>query len=156
MSVRVLCKICFLSKKYVIYVTVIEGQLRECHESRQLTVTAPSGYISNTVGENKGFGFRCPWIIKVHKAQKINISLLYFQYKFPRIDQSEGEAQRGSFCRRLAIIRENGKQTSICGGNLRERNVYISEGNELQVEIVRGRSDEDLPSFLLHYQGQGL
>ncbi len=59
-------------------------------------------------------------------------------------------------CQRYAQILEprmKSASTTICGGELRVRNIYMSDTHEIQVEIVPTHNDEETAEFLLKYQG---
>ncbi len=43
--------------------------------------------------------------------------------------------------------------TTICGGEQRVRNVYMSDTHEIQVEVMSTHHDVESAEFLLKYQG---
>ncbi len=43
--------------------------------------------------------------------------------------------------------------TTICGGEQRMRNIYMSDTNEIQVEVMPTHRDVESAEFLLKYQG---
>ncbi len=43
--------------------------------------------------------------------------------------------------------------TTICGGEQRVRNIYMSDTHEIHVEIVPTHNDDKSAEFLLKYQG---
>jgi len=51
----------------------------DCHGDGHVTVTQPSGYLSNQIAESHGYGsLTCPWRIELPEGQRINITLLDF------------------------------------------------------------------------------
>ena len=59
-------------------------------------------------------------------------------------------------CRRYAQIHEpqmKSASTTICGGEQRVRNIYMSDTHEIHVEIVPTHNDDKSAEFLLKYQG---
>ncbi len=56
--------------------TVELGPEHQCHAYEPVILHASTGYISNVVAENTGYGAAfCPWKIVVGKGQKINLTL---------------------------------------------------------------------------------
>ncbi len=58
-------------------------------------------------------------------------------------------------CQRYAHIQEtgNGKRATICGGEQRIKNVYMSNSHQVQVEIVPKHHGTQTAAFLLQYKG---
>ena len=58
-------------------------------------------------------------------------------------------------CQRYAHIQEtnNAKRATVCGGDQRIKNVYMSNSHEIQVEIVPTHSGTAAAAFLLKYNG---
>ena len=58
-------------------------------------------------------------------------------------------------CQRYAHIKEAGnKVDTVCGGEQRVRNIYMSDSHQLTVEIVPpSQSTENAAEFLLQYEG---
>ena len=74
-----------------------------------------------------------------------------------------------TFCHKYAVVREhqptNSRETVVCGDKARRKVVYLSAGNEIEVELIRAAStDDDDPDdktsarqpavFLLRYDSQ--
>jgi len=74
------------------------------------------------------------------------------------------ELQLRTFCHKYAVVRERqtttSRETVVCGDTARRKVVYLSAGNEIEVELVRAASDNDdakQPAvFLLQYESQYL
>ena len=95
---------------------------------------------------------RCRWKICLHKGQKVNITLLDFGV----LQHLEGNEQRPVVCKKYAVIKEvaTGKETIVCSGTARMRNVFLSEGHEIEVQTLGGQTEEDGgPRYALHYTG---
>ena len=90
-----------------------------------------------------------------------------------RVDDSDGggstplhELHLRTFCHKYAVVRErqptSSRETVVCGDTARHKVVYVSAGNEIEVELVRAMtsSDDDDHSkqppavFLLRYDSQ--
>ncbi len=58
-------------------------------------------------------------------------------------------------CQRYAHIQESrtAKRATVCGGDQRIKNVYMSNTHEIQVEIVPTHSGTIAPAFLLKFNG---
>lgn len=60
-------------------------------------------------------------------------------------------------CQRYAVLKEaHSKSSTVCGGEQRTKNIYISDTNIVQVEIIPSRSDGSTTEFLLSYSGMDL
>ena len=55
-----------------------------------------------------------------------------------------------------AKIREEGvaSEITICGGRTRQRSVYVSETNEIDVMMLTSRDDTNPVYFVLKYDGE--
>jgi len=118
----------------------------------------------------------CPWLLRAGEGQRISLSLLDFSAANRRSSvpsSAENEAlpkppPSSQRCVRLAVVREvsaagtyRRSDREICsvrpGDGGRERSVYLSASNELEVMITRRTSaddDDDADAiFLLRYDG---
>ncbi|ELT90059.1 hypothetical protein CAPTEDRAFT_225510 [Capitella teleta] len=121
------------------------------------------GYIASAVTKSTGMGTRrCPWRITVPKGQRINITLLDFAagsaLSKPPLSSGFDPGMRGSvsghLCSMYAVIKETsgiGTDITVCGGEQRERFVYRSEGNQLDVGL---ESSANSAYFMLRYQAE--
>ena len=81
-------------------------------------------------------------------GQRINFTLYDFG-----VWRRQGSAQTNTFCQSYAVIREGSRsQQTICGGNERTRNVYVSRSNVVHIELAARRT-RDAGAFLLEYEG---
>ncbi len=61
----------------------------------------------------------------------------------------------GTYCHKYALIKEHAsaRETVVCGGEQREKNVYMSVGNVVEIEITSYPSPQKAAHFLLKYEG---
>ena len=115
------------------------------------------GVLSSDVAKQTGCGSTTsPWLIKALPGQRINLTLLDFGAVQNEESPLDSSGQRSmDHCQVYGIIREtlNGKASAICGGIIRERNVYVSEGNELEVRIMTSPAEQGA-QFLIKYQSK--
>ena len=128
-----------------------------------INLTTGYGYISSAVAEERGFGSSpCPWSIRVHPHQRLNITLLDFS---PQAMSSRGTfpgGRRGGStvgCRMpyaLIVDREASpiRNITICAGHDRETNVYLSYGSRVDIYLTLPRNPEKMAAqFLIRYEG---
>ena len=46
------------------------------------------------------------------------------------------------------------KGATVCGGEQRIRNIYLSDSHKLTIEIIPSQSTENVAEFLLQYEGE--
>jgi len=120
-----------------------------CRYYGDLTVEGLSGYMANIITEEHGYGSqRCPWVISVPRGQRINLTLVDFGVASRFLDV-------GNMCHVYAKISETrmASEVTVCGSRTRERSIYISETNRLEVSIMSLKDNEQPIYFLLKYQG---
>ena len=92
----------------------------------------------------------CPWFISGGPGQHIRVTLLDFSL-------SQEDTAYGEVCKVYAVIKERyaKKSATICGGQGpdRERQVYVSEGPELEIRILGNSRDQQADYFMLKYEG---
>lgn len=113
---------------------------------------SPEGVIASSVTyETKCGSPSAPYIIEGQPGQSISFTLLDFSY-YERQNQRLTPGSDGP-CEAYATFKEsNGKQsTTLCGSRIREKQVYSSLTNRVQVTILT-RSDPKY--FLLKYHGK--
>ena len=97
------------------HITVEGGYKEPCYSSGPVHLHRPVGYISSISTEETGLGVsECPWMIKAHPGQRINITLLDFDIQ----DEHDSKPLAGvnevvvdrvrhkTFCQKYATIRE--------------------------------------------------
>ena len=157
---------------------VVTGSRVDCAgpSSHVVSVVSGTGYLSSVITASTGVGAAgCPWLLRARPGQRISLSLLDFTVagrRPPPSQSAENEAMlkpppSSQRCVRLAVIREvsgtyRRGDREICslrvGDAGRERSVYLSDSNELEVVItsqydVDISHDDDNPIFLLRYDG---
>ncbi len=138
----------------VFAVTQEDNHRRECLNKKHILLTSQTGYIASSVSDVTGHGTsNCPWVIEVHKGQKINVTLMDFGL-WQRQQNEDGTSSL--YCHKYAMIQEGDQrqQTTICASNERQKMVYLSKGNKLTITIARSMGDGDVPQFILKYEGK--
>lgn len=156
-------------------IVVATGSRADCAgpSSHLVSVVSGTGYLSSAVTDRTGVGTAdCPWLLRAGPGQRISLSLLDFTAAGRRPPPSENEAAlkrppSSHRCVRLAVVREvsgtyRRGDREVCstqpGDGGRERSVYLSEANELEITIATRRgidasANNDDAIFLLRYDG---
>ena len=88
-------------------------------------------------------------MFSILSGQRINLTLMDFG-----VWTSNTNEQPASFCDSYAVVREDSSsQQTICGGDERTRNVYVSRSNFVEIVMTR-RQHEDVHQYLLKYNGK--
>ena len=137
--------------------TVPKPLCRACGNGTILQAATPGGYLGSiTVEENNCGSASCPWILQALPGQKLNITLLDFAMSSRR-DSNNDNSHFGipEICYKYAVIKERNKKknTTVCGGQERERSMYLSDTNSVHIEVAAGRRGGNFGYFLLHYEG---
>lgn len=96
--------------------------------------------------------FRCPWIINVQPGQTVNLTLLTF-------DLPQGqEVVKPAKCQMYAVVRDRklGSDVTVCKPTRREKAIFHSATNQIQVQIVANMRNEDMDNFIIRYHGKHL
>ena len=73
---------------------------------------------------------------------------------FPISDDDKVSAYSSLVCQRYAHIKEEKmKGATVCGGEKRIKNIYLSDSHQLTIEIIPSQSTENAAEFLLQYEG---
>ena len=132
---------------------------RACSNGTILRAETPGGYLGSiTVEENNCGSSSCPWILQALPGQKLNITLIDFAMSSGSgrdPNTGTGHLSIPEICYKYAVIRERGKKkdTTICGGQEREKFVYQSDSNSVHIEVAGGRRGGNFGYFLLQYEG---
>lgn len=121
-----------------------------CDKLQGSVLTSDQGYISSTsMVTTQDNPSRCSWTIKVIPGQRINITLFDFSIALGRQDDS-------GVCLVYAIIKElsDTSEITVCRGMQRQRNVYTSEGNTVEVQVFVDAASAQEGRFLLKYEGK--
>ena len=94
----------------------------------------------------------CPWRVTVAPGQRINLTLFDFNIVPPR----NSERESGTVCQVYAIINEKSSSTdvTVCGGDQRQRMVYLSEANSIDIQVMTITDEAQHGHFLLRYEGK--
>ena len=126
----------------------------ECRSRGAIRRTERVGLLASHVTETQGWGgSACPWELRVPPGQRINITLFNFARGAGGSDLLTADP---SVCYELASIHEQGHQPKnilTCGTDSREKNVYISETNKVEVRFVDRTLLRNLGKFVLQHQG---
>lgn len=137
---------------------------KACSKSSHLVTNASNGYLSSVVTLETGCGSRdTPWRIQVKPGQTINISLFDFGSEGASGENDVAVVPRPlTQCHVYAMIRERTvhrmRNITVCGTKSRERNVYLSLTNSVEIGlVVTGGKDREKvrnpPFFLIKYEG---
>lgn len=102
-------------------------------------------------------GFVARWLIETEVGRRINLTIYDFT-----MTSGGSVTMATAFCRRLALLRdvESGRDTNICTGNERVRQVHLSEGNKVEINMTINSATTDRdsgpnhPYFLIRYEGK--
>ena len=126
-----------------------------CGGDGQATRTLPGkGVIASITSQESGWGTSssvCPWLIEVEPFQRINFTLIDFSIS-ARLKNTE-QAFGLSSCRPFGGIKDgqsgNSTPEIMCGGKERERSIYLSRSNRVEVRFHSNSTEY----FLLKYEG---
>lgn len=122
-------------------------------DMRDRSLKAPGYLASVTASEEEAMDTNaCPWRITVLPGQRINITLFDFNLVSRPTDRSDS----GTVCQVYAMITEVAASTDItvCGGEQRQRMVYLSETNSIDIQVVTITDEDHHGHFLLKYEGK--
>ncbi len=112
------------------------------------------GFLSSQVTDDTGCGsIRHPWVIEVSSGQRVKITLIDFSGS-----EHSPYAQESGSCNAYGYISEanSGINSSICGGLARERELYTSSSNLVQIQITLLEARGNGGQFLLKYDGMDI
>ncbi len=125
-----------------------------CHGSGSTMLPMGRGYLSSQVTDDTSCGsIDHPWVIELSQGQQITFSIMDFTGSEGHVHNTEGPG-----CPIYGYISEPtlAKNSSICGGLSRERELYTSSSSRVQVQIpnleIRGSGAQ----FLLKYEGEAI
>lgn len=98
----------------------------------------------------------CPWRILASPGQKVNLTL--FDFSIWQHKQDVNNTRGWTMCQRYATISERGgiRETPICGGDNRIRNIYISASNFVEIQLMNSEGPEHQIYFLIKYESKSL
>lgn len=73
------------------------------------------------------------------------------------VQRDIGKSQRLPMCHKYAVVRDNGVLHSqgqvICGGDVREKNVYLSQKHQVLLDVYDSANEADTRHFVIKYNG---
>lgn len=121
-----------------------------CKYLGDIPVSGQSGTLASIVTSEHEFGSsRCPWLITVSRGQRVKLVLVDFGVIYRLTDA-------GVVCHVYARFQEPtlSTATTVCGSRTRERSVYVSETNQVEVTMMNFRMNEEQVYFVVNYEGQ--
>ena len=119
-----------------------------CSSSHPNRISGRNGYISSSILDRKVCGSsKSPWIISANPGQNIHLEIIDFN----------GESASSSFISCGSVYgfileRSLGINYTICGGQRRERTLYTSKTNSIEVHLFTKESRKGA-NFLIHHTG---
>ena len=134
--------------------TVITAHEHKCNAHAPISLPLDTGYLSSFVTMTTGRGNPdCPWRIRVHPGQHVNITLINFARVGLPTDWELPASTRPKICYQLACIRERQHTRTLteCEGSARLTHAYTSTSNLVEIDIIVAKVLNVY--FLLHYKG---
>ena len=129
-----------------------------CKGEKLIISDSHSGYLSNAIAASQGFGTKsCPWVLEAQPGQKLRLSVLDFALWSPDGSTAGSRApEQSGVCHIYAHVREAQAFSSVtvCGGERREKEIYLAESHLLEVELPASTGKEPTGYFLLKYEGK--
>ena len=137
-----------------LFLLVATGTSRTCQSKNRITLTGRTGIIPSVSADEHGYGTRsCPWVLQAAPGQRLNITLQDFGLAV-RMGSDGSRFASSLVCQRYAVLKEaQSKSSTVCGGEQRLKNIYISDTNTVQVEVIPSRAPRATTEFLLRYSG---
>lgn len=111
-------------------------------------LTGRLGYVVNSHTDAT-----CTWHIQAASGQRLNLTL----YDFGVGLQQNLPQNEGTLCQKYGHVREESanKQIVVCSGRQRMRNIYLSEGNEVDVVTQGVATQQKMKAyFLIKYESK--
>ena len=133
---------------------VATAEADKCQSTGRINLTNRQGYISNAITEMSGCGSSvAPWRVVGEPGQTIELHLIDFAAS-PSYKAQHDDVERQ--CPVYATIREDGVTVgqTICGGRTKDRHIYTSVGNVLDIEIPLQQEDKKKRFYLINYKSE--
>ncbi|KAK2139460.1 hypothetical protein LSH36_1776g00007 [Paralvinella palmiformis] len=121
-----------------------------CQSATSLGIHGNDGYISSLLTTQTGCGSRTsPWIIDVSSGQTVDIKLL----DFGALSRHISTLTLG--CPHIVgfiVERSLGSNFTICGDNQREKHIYSSKTNKLEIVLLSQYEDDTSSSYLIYFK----
>ena len=85
-------------------------------------------------------------------GKQINVTL----FDFGILNRHSKSINTNTYCDRYAVIRDSitGEDTTICGGEQRINQVYVSSSNVIDITIHNKEPSTEFKQFILKYEGK--
>ena len=117
-------------------ISVFRPQRQTCTSPENVDAETKPNYLSSVVSRDTSCGFhKSPWIIMSKPGQQIEISLLDFSWDNKSNIDAIGSPGN---CRKnygYIVDIESDDVIIICGGTLREKHIYTSRSNSVQIVL---------------------
>nr|UCK81582.1 Gal-binding and CUB domains containing receptor 13 [Arenicola marina] len=148
------CSVELLSYLEVDYrcVAVKPPDLEQCRRESRMLIHGDQGVISSKVTSDTACGgLDTPWVMEASPGQRIHVSLVDFGWT----SRESGELQPSSQCDVYGYISERrlGMNNTLCGGRARDRHVYSSASNVIEIQLLQTKGNP--ATFLLQYNVLG-
>ena len=132
---------------------VSNSESQNCRSNSVPSHLEAPGYLASVTAPTEGGpnANACPWRVTVNPGQRVNVTLYDFNLVLP-----SDERDSATVCQVYAIINERAASTdvTVCGGDRRQRMVYLSESNSIEIKVMTITDDERHGHFLLKYEGR--
>ena len=127
-------------------ISVQSQDLQECQSNQHTSLASKSGYIPSISSSNQP----CPYKMKSSKGRKVNITMMSFP---PPPSKSSVSS---SACYEVGSIREGDKSKTIhkCLNDPRHKQLYLSNGGQVEIDIPYKESHDVAGHFLIHFEGR--
>ena len=146
LSVLIITVVCF------VLFTVVANHNQVCRQSQPVVLPPPPGYLSSSIADRSGFGLpNCPWSLTVEPGRRIRLSIYNFVSSVINVGTRRGT------CEPYLSILDQKQHTNItiCRGDVRRKEVYVSGKNILQLHIPPAPKAASEPRrFLVSYEGE--
>ena len=128
----------------------------QCRYDNYYALPPPNGYLSSEavpVSET-GSPSPCSWRLTASPGQQINLTL--YDFSVWQYGQGSGSSRGRTVCRRYAIISEGDgiRESPICGGTTRVKNIFISEGNMVDIRLMNSNDPDERAYFIIKYESK--
>ena len=97
----------------------------------------------------------CPWVIQAEPGQKIRLYLYdfntYYSDSGPSVNKPGIDFSHT--CHVYVIIKEERNSMTACAEGIRQRHIYTTDTNRVEIRVVTKRKPSAEAQFLLNYTG---
>ena len=130
-------------------------QRKVCTSPEQIDVDSKIKHLSSLVTQETSCGLHnSPWILTSKPGQLIEISFLDFSWDNVSIPEDDESSRNCLKNYGFILDTESNDVMNICGGTHRNRGLYTSNSNKVQ--IVFNQPALEMYNFILEYRGKNL